>query len=96
MATLMEDLQRLGSEPDEIAGTLREIGICGEINEPEHCPIANYLKDLGYEHVSVALDDEGHLVASTANEETQIPAALSRFVNWFDRGLYRELSIEGV
>jgi hypothetical protein len=85
--SITDRLAELGTEPDEIAEKLLELG-CTGTHLGRNCPIAHYLKrDIPQvswvTRQDVEWDDEFF---------THLPQPVMAFVDLFDRGAYPELS----
>lgn len=75
-----------------VAKFLRNRGIKGARDEPDSCPIANYLSDGFYANVSgeVELVMDTHPLFAVTVEENLTPA-MDEFINKFDSGNYSYL-----
>lgn len=76
----------LGDTATEIARTLANKGITGKREDPERCPIANYLTEQGFRGVTV---DRDTIIVNGDNERGEYvmtPAGLA-FVALFDLDL---------
>ena len=91
---VQEALADLGSTADEVAASLRYRGIKGSIDDPCGCPIANYIKSLGYGYASVgggfayAARDDIRL----ATECLPLPGPVQQFIRAFDNRAYPDLN----
>jgi len=91
---LKADLEALGSTEQEVAATLKAKGIRGLRDYSWGCPVANYLKSLGYQ-VEMVLDD--HVCADIVDGclfkrfNACTPPAIKAFILAFDRRDYPEL-----
>ena len=86
---MIEKLNILGSSHEEIALSLKKLGIKGYVRSVCNCPLANYYKSLGYKHVSVGGD--GFLIDGIDFIHTK---ASEDFLFMFDTNQYPELRIE--
>lgn len=85
---LLADLSVLGSTPDQVAATLVSKGIKGEPMRVCFCPIANYLKSIGY--ITPYTDSMG---AGAGDIYSPVPEAVSLFIMAFDDGEFAELAL---
>jgi hypothetical protein len=88
MNTIEQDLAALGDDADEVAGQLRELGIKGNAQESDSCPIYAYLHLKGNTQV-VGVDED--YITLCSNEGIPTTSAVHDFVHAFDRGEYPEL-----
>lgn len=86
---LTNDLTALGDTEQAVAKKLEELD-CKGTHDSLDCPIANYLKRLGYEDIDVCPDD---VFASKDNMPLGIetPLPVSNFITTFDDGGYPSL-----
>lgn len=83
MNTIQEALDDLG---DDVAGRLIELGIKGKKHQRFNCPIANYLKRLGFNGVEVGISEIDYCRAPH-----RTPVNVQHFIEKFDGGEYPEL-----
>lgn len=84
---IKEALTNLGSTPDAIADSLRRHRIYGYRDNPNECPIANYLWMVGGKYPMV----DGYISRVTINFNrvtVRAPSAVEKFVELFDSGKY--------
>lgn len=85
-----ELLADLGSNPDEVAATLRRLSITGYLRAPASCPVASYLNNHIYHELlfvtpqNVYHQENIRIIAAT-------PHAVSDFMERFDAGGYPDL-----
>lgn len=81
-------LAALGRTDDEVAATLRRLGITGRQFAVSHCPVANYLR----EHAGMAHPNVSPRAVTTRNEHvTYVPAPVAGFIRAFDLGYFPDL-----
>jgi hypothetical protein len=89
---LLAALAALPTEPDEIARVFAELGIKGEREEPDTCPVARYLAaELDSIDISVGLAD----VSAEECTGADLPEHVQRFIYAFDHGDYPQLLADG-
>lgn len=94
--TFLEAIQTLGETPESVMTALREKGIKGYRQMAGDCPVARYLKAMGFAHVTVAstascyLNPECH----NADETHHLPAGVKQWITDFDSGKYPEFHLE--
>lgn len=83
-----KSLNKLGSNPDQVADKLRKLGIKGERGSEASCPIARYLKlKFGINYgVAVRRDTITILDTFVTN-----PHVITEFISLHDSGNYPEL-----
>lgn len=87
---LTNQLTALGGTRDEVAQTLTDGGYRGRMSDSSECPVARYLKSLGYlvsstfMYTSVMTADGDSVMITT-------PTAVIKFMAEFDRGAYPRL-----
>lgn len=88
-------LDKLGTSQDQVATTLVDLGITGQIAEADRCPVANYLYlHTGQRlHVGPACVTEDEWVTD-ASVVASLPDAVSDFIGDFDMERYPELITE--
>ncbi len=79
-------LNELGSNPDQVAERLEELGCKGNISEDKSCPIANYLKSKFDTVVSV-----GTWEIRVGDNLFDAPKPVEEFINLFDDSFYPNL-----
>jgi hypothetical protein len=84
--TVEEALAALGKTEAEIAESLVAGSWRGKPLDGCKCPIANYLKAMGFD---VAVDQER--LTTDEGEEIETPDAVSEFIEAFDGGTYPNL-----
>jgi hypothetical protein len=85
--TPAELLTRLGTTADEVAATLRDLGIRGQRFDGCDCPVARYLADHGHEMAV------GSVSAKSQWERVLLPHPVAHFAMAFDQGAYPELEV---
>lgn len=90
--SLEQALAELPDTADGIAAYLTEQECRGKREDGDYCPIANYLRGIGFRdpHVGLALAFEGVHEAETVH----LPDGARRFVARFDEGEWPELDID--
>lgn len=89
-------LNDLGYSPDSIAANLAKWQMKGKIKSEDDCPVANHIKTqfamnelaanvIIYNGSAIFYDKDAFLFS------VFLPACVARFVQKFDRGLYKEL-----
>jgi len=88
--TIIADLEALGKTEQEVAKKLQELD-CKGTSDATDCPVANYLKTLGYENVTVESDD---VFADKDGKRggTETPLQIAEFITSFDDGNYQFLN----
>jgi hypothetical protein len=81
-------LRRLGATPERIAFELLQLGIRGEINHAEECPVARYLA----RHGAVDPCVDAQRMTCNKNVEIPTPGAVVDFILQFDDGRWPELA----
>jgi hypothetical protein len=72
MNSIIKDMYALGDTYQKVADTLTSLGIKGRRNQPDSCPIYNYLQRQGHKEVmfvypdKVALEDGYHHFTTSA------------------------------
>jgi hypothetical protein len=98
-------LQSLGTNADEVAETLRELGVTGRPSRARECPIANFVKGLGRARFGTVVSGTGTLWVyppdvdyGAAEAETweylaemEIPEPVCQFILKFDMGRFLNL-----
>jgi hypothetical protein len=100
---LSDALRALGTTPDAVATNLMAMGFTGKVNEPDCCPVANYLAR-SVERTSSAVigkDENNGLYAWLGGVDIVdidlpvIPQSVADFVLQFDARLFPDLIAEG-
>lgn len=91
--SITDKLAELGTEPDEIAEKLLELG-CTGTRLGDNCPVAHYLKQdipqvIWVDGLFVDWADE----ANKRERNTRLPDPVMLFVEAFDRGEYPDLDV---
>lgn len=91
-AKVVGALRSLGDSPNKIANKLAKLGIVGEREESDRCPIAFFIRSHAPGKSITVCSDE---IEITNGEEISItpPAAVTRFVEQFDNGKFPELEL---
>ncbi len=79
-------LNELGSDPDQVAKSLEELGCKGNISEDKSCPIANYLKSKFDSSISV-----GAWEIAVGDNLFDAPKPVEEFIDQFDDSFYPNL-----
>jgi len=92
--SLEQALAELPGTAEGIATFLRERGIRGVPENPDCCPIANYLTGLGFERVDV---EEGRIRVGNGPDLQRVttPRRIARFIYRFDHALEWPELVEG-
>lgn len=96
---LKQALDALGTSANAVAGNLEAMGICGRVNEPDCCPVANYLRTSiqGATGACIGRDEDLTLYAQVEGsgeshvDAPAIPTAVAGFVVQFDAQRYPDL-----
>lgn len=96
---LEKNLENLGSTPDEVAQSLRTLGIKGSRMNSEYCPIAEYIHktvpgSIGYTGISsssVYLPKRRFSFKDGEKFEAHHPQPVRRFILDFDSYAYPDL-----
>ena len=100
---LKEALAQLGTTSDEVAWSLRRLGIRGNKNSGATCPIANYLRPLFSWFHSIDAVQIYQTYSPTFGEDPEedyvgvcsCPAPIDEFINRFDEdGDYPDLEVK--
>lgn len=83
---VMDRLADLGDSAEQVADALAEKGITGQCENPNGCPIFNYLTNQGF-----AVHSVGDEVIEVDGEEIDTPSAIASFIYGFDQGEWPEL-----
>lgn len=91
----LQDLEKLGNSPDDIANSLKSAGIKGIRGISTSCPIANYLKSK-YEGIELTVGATKVVVAfyeswGQASFNIKNSEALEKFISKFDNIEYPDL-----
>lgn len=90
---LDEDLHVLGATANEVANSLRRLGIKGQRRIGRNCPIAKYLRLRGHDIIA-ATANFIHTSYDGTPPPTPTPRAVAYFILEFDNSnLYPELEI---
>lgn len=87
---LREALEALGNDTEAVARTLVDKGIHGFRKHPYHCPVSNYLRSCGFKSVNVGTQ-KVYVGEGVSSYSQDLPSAVSRFIIFFDEGLYPEI-----
>lgn len=98
-AGLKQSLDALGTSANAVAGNLEAMGISGRVNEPDCCPVANYLRTSvkGATAACIGRDEDLTLYATVEDGQKShvdvptIPTAVAGFVVQFDAQRYPDL-----
>lgn len=92
--TLLDSLDSMGADENQIANTLKTMGITGVKDVVDACPIANYLCGL-YPNQYVSVGPYTTYIAkdrySTPIASVRNPEKIKQFINKFDNGEWPEL-----
>ncbi len=88
---IRKSLKSLGKNKDEVANTLKTLGIKGNTSQPYSCPIARYLNQAfqltGYDHTAWATGTRAGFMGT----EVKVPHAVGDFIHAFDEHQYPEV-----
>ena len=86
---LVQELDKLGDSPDEIAFSLKQEGIKGVVCYGRECPLANFAKKRGFTNPEFS----SFYARSVETDYTYIPLkkSLRDFMSLFDQRLYPDL-----
>lgn len=85
---ILEKLIALGDTPRQIADNLNKLGIKGRIGSMCGCPLAEYIKKLGWPRTEVCRTTFQEGIGFPRH---MLPLACIRFIEYFDRGEFPEL-----
>jgi hypothetical protein len=88
MNTIEQDLKALGDIPEQVANSLRALGIKGRRGDEYNCPIARCLRKKGY---NVECVGSRNTFSPVVDKPIKNPNAIFIFINSFDRGQYPDL-----
>lgn len=96
---LRQALDALGTTARAVAGNLEALGFSGRVNEPDCCPVANYLRTSlrGATAACVGKDEDLRLYAQVEDgrrarvDAPVVPTAVAEFVRQFDSKLWPDL-----
>ena len=97
---LLNSLRSLGSTPRDVAKTLEELGIKGDLQNPHTCPVSRFVKALPEPWIRgvITTGCSGVTIYSEDDLETglriRFPNPVRDFVEMFDVGTFPEL-VEG-
>ena len=85
-------LRSLGTTADEVAASLEKLGVLGQRQHGEHCPLARYLTEcfgkkafVGHDDVAIPRHDKPQLASEVLD---RLPVGSYHFVRQFDGGAY--------
>jgi hypothetical protein len=95
---LINDLDALGSTPNEVAENLFRLNCKGRKYNSRNCPVANYLKLKGYSYPSVINETDPTIYVELEKYPMAIcpTAPVATFIRAFDRNLYPDLIFQGI
>jgi len=98
MQTKVKDLLKsLGTGPNKIAESLKEMKVKGYRSYSDRCPITKLIRKQ-FKNLKNIYSDTETIAFELRNEEceVQIPKAVGKFMNKFDNGDYPELAFKEV
>lgn len=86
---IKQELKALGNTADEIADSLRQLGITGNRDGYKSCPLFHFLERKGFQVQGVSYCD-----VDLETTEVTLPEACIEFIKEFDSGNYSFLAKE--
>lgn len=92
IADLAAEMARLGGTPEQVAATLADLHVSGQPRNACACPVANFVKGLGFKAALVGLRSvSGSTDGESFDVEAPAGVAVIEFARRFDEGEWPEL-----